>query len=111
MTRLETAATVAPPKSPCMNRREFLILGGTAVTVLATFGEGALAQQLVTSSYAPKVIGKLSDLEQGGEAIPFSYPTDDIENLLVMLDEEAGAGVGEARNVVAFNTICPHMGG
>ena len=111
MNKIETAARSAQPKRPCMNRRDFLVLGGTAVTVLATFGEGAFAQQLVTSSYTRKVIGKVSELEDAGVAVPFTYPTDDIENLLVMLDEEAGAGVGEDRNIVAFNTVCPHMGG
>lgn len=101
-----------PPKArhACMSRRDVLILGGTGVCVLATFGKGALAQQLVTSAYERKVIGKASALEPG-VAVPFTYPTDDIENILVMLAEEAGAGVGADRNIVAFNTVCPHMGG
>jgi arsenite oxidase small subunit len=64
----------------------------------------------VTSSYARKTVGKLSALKPG-EAVSFTYPTEDIENILVMLAEEAGGGVGEGRNVVAFNTICPHLGG
>ncbi|WP_175544721.1 Rieske 2Fe-2S domain-containing protein [Roseovarius azorensis] len=87
-----------------------MILGGTAITVLATYGTGPQAQELVSSAYTRKVIGKLSDLGPG-TAITFTYPNDDIENLLMMLNEEAGGGVGEARNIVAFNTICPHMGG
>lgn len=110
MTQVQTAPRAADEARACMNRRDFLILGGASVTVLAVFGKGALAQQLVTSSYARKVIGKVSELKPG-VAIPFNYPTDDIENLLVMLSEEAGAGVGEGRNIVAFNTVCPHMGG
>lgn len=110
MTDARTAPRAANPKRACLNRREFLILGGSAVTVLATFGEGAFAQQLVTSSYARKTIGKLSELKQG-KAVSFNYPTGDIENILVMLNEEAGAGVGKDRNIVAFNTVCPHMGG
>lgn len=93
-----------------MSRRSFLILGGSAVTIVATLCSGAEAQELVSSSYVRKTIGKVSELEPG-KAITFRYPTDDIENLLMMLNEEAGGGVGEARNIVAFNTICPHMGG
>lgn len=93
-----------------MSRRSFLILGGSAVTVLASYGNGAQAQELVSSSYIRKSIGKVSELEPG-KAIAFRYPTDDIENLLMMLNEEAGGGAGDARNIVAFNTICPHMGG
>lgn len=93
-----------------MSRRSFLILGGSAVTVLASYGTGAEAQNLVSSSYVRKVVGKVSDLVPG-KAVAFNYPTDDIENLLMMLNEEAGGGVGAERNIVAFNTICPHMGG
>ncbi|MGR3462349.1 MAG: Rieske 2Fe-2S domain-containing protein [Roseovarius sp.] len=92
------------------SRRNFLILGGASITVLATYGVGAEAQELVSSSYVRKVVGRVSDLEQG-VAATFYYPNDDIENILVMLNEEAGGGVGEGRNIVAFNTICPHQGG
>ncbi len=94
----------------CVDRRSFLILGGSAVTVLATFGQGADAQELVSSSYAHKPIGKMSALKPG-VPVSFTYPNDDIENILVMLNEPAGGGIGENRSVVAFNTICPHMGG
>lgn len=110
MTTLKPVSGAAASKSVCLNRRDFLILGGAAVTVIATFGNGAYAQELVTSSYARMIIGRLPDLRPG-EAAAFNYPTDDIENLLIMLNEEAGGGVGEKRNIVAFNTICPHMGG
>lgn len=93
-----------------ISRRNFLILGGTSIAVLATYGGGAEAQELVSSSYVRKVIGKVSEL-QPGTAIAFNYPNDDVENLLMMLNEEAGGGVGEGKNIVAFNTVCPHMGG
>ena len=106
------AATTKAGKALChsISRRNFLILGGASVTVLATYGTGSTAQELVSSSYVRTVVGKVSELEPG-VATSFSYPNDDIENVLVMLDEEAGGGVGEARNIVAFNTICPHQGG
>ena len=93
-----------------LTRRTFLVLGGTSVTILATYGSGAGAQELVSSSYVRKVIGRVSELE-AGKAIAFNYPNDDVENLLMVLNEEAGGGAGEGRNIVAFNTICPHMGG
>jgi len=99
-------------KAPCnsISRRNFLILGGASITVMATYGTGAQAQELVSSSYVRTLVGRVSELEPG-VATSFTYPNDDIENVLVMLDEEAGGGVGEARNIVAFNTICPHQGG
>lgn len=111
MTQAITArGTGHPHACQSLSRRNFLILGGTAVTVLATWGTGAQAQELVSSSYVRKVVGKLSEMAPG-RAVSFTYPTDNIENLLMMLNEEAGGGVGPGRNIVAFNTICPHMGG
>lgn len=110
MTESLTATPMRQAPRACVSRRNFLILGGAGVTVLATFGTGTTAQELVSSTYARQPIAKLSKLEPG-VPISFFYPTDDIENILVMLNEEAGAGIGPARNVVAFNTICPHMGG
>jgi len=110
MNMHKTASGATAQEGTCVSRRNFLILGGTAVTVIATFGEGAHAQELVTSSYARKVIGKVSALK-AGEAVAFNYPTDDIENILVQLSEEAGGGAGEGNRIVAFNTVCPHMGG
>jgi arsenite oxidase small subunit len=111
MTKAMTAKGVGHnPACSALSRRNFLILGGASVAVLGTYGHGAHAQELVSSSYARKVVGKVSELE-AGKALSFTYPTDEIENLLMMLNEEAGGGVGEGRNIVAFNTICPHMGG
>lgn len=109
-SRTSRTAAEAGRRRGCVNRRDFLILGGTGVTVLATFGTGAGAQELVTSAYARQAIARLDHL-QPGVPITSRYPTEDIENILVMLNEEAGAGIGPERNIVAFNTICPHMGG
>ena len=93
-----------------MTRREALILGGSTVAVMAVFGQGSHAQELVKSDYPRKVIARLADLAPG-KAVNFTYPNDDVENVLVRLGEEAGGGIGDGRNIVAFNTICPHMGG
>jgi arsenite oxidase small subunit len=111
MTKTTKAKSVGQEHAcSSMSRRRFLILGGSAITVVATYGSGVQAQDLVSSSYVRKVIGKVSELEKG-KAITFTYPNDDIDNLLMQLNEEAGGGVGEGRDIVAFNTICPHMGG
>ncbi|MFB3149572.1 MAG: hypothetical protein ACE10M_03280, partial [Alphaproteobacteria bacterium] len=62
----QTIETPRPTQGrACINRRDFLILGGASLTVMATFGQGAYAQDLVTSAYSHKVIGKLSELEPG----------------------------------------------
>jgi arsenite oxidase small subunit len=43
--------------------------------------------------------------------VEFTYPDDNVTNVLVRLGEPAGGGIGPGRDIVAFNTVCPHMGG
>lgn len=96
----------------CLNRRQFLVLGGASVAVLSTFGAGtAMAgSQLVGSRYPARRIGSLSQLEQG-QPIEFTYPNKEVSNVLVRLGEPAGGGIGPGADVVAFNSVCTHMGG
>jgi arsenite oxidase small subunit len=98
----------------CMNRRQLLVLGGTSVAVLAVLrADDLLAAQgakLVGSRYPAKRIGRLAELE-AKKPVEFTYPNKDVTNVLVKLGERAGAGIGPDQDVVAFNTVCPHMGG
>ncbi|HYD31927.1 MAG TPA: arsenate reductase (azurin) small subunit [Azospirillaceae bacterium] len=105
--------------SPCngsgfVSRRQFLIFGGTGLAVVGTLAasQTALAQaaQLVMSRYPEKRIATLKDLA-AKKPLTFHYPNDTVENVLVMLGEPAGGGIGPGRDIVAFNTVCPHMGG
>ena len=98
----------------CLGRRGFLILGGTAVTVLTTIRPGVSAfgqaLQLVMSAYPEKKVASLSAL-QPRTPVEFTYPNEDVRNVLVMLGERAGGGVGPNQDIIAFNTVCTHMGG
>ncbi len=102
------------PRHACLGRRELLITGGTAVTVLATFGRAGPAigqgMQLVMSRYPRRRVAALAELAPK-RPIPFRYPTEEVENLLIKLGEPAGGGIGPAADIVAFHTVCPHMGG
>lgn len=105
----------------CVSRRQMLVLGGSAITVVALSIDDAVAQvkkkgqpkpkaTLVKSAYEPKKIASLSQIK-AKTPIEFTYPNDDVTNILVKLGERAGAGVGADEDIVAFNTVCPHMGG
>lgn len=100
---------------PCLSRRQFLLAGGTGITVVA-LGEPAWAQgtglALQRSSYPRKLVGRVSQLTVD-QPRPFAYPWTDphSQSLLVKLGRPAGAGVGPQRDIVAFNTLCTHMGG
>ncbi len=99
----------------CLPRRAFLLAGGSAITIL---GLGSLSETLGATvalqraAYAPRRIGRLSALEDG-KPITFRYPWNDYNstNVLVKLGIRAGGGVGPGADVVAFSTLCTHMGG
>lgn len=104
--------------SCALTRRRFLTLSGAsvatvaAVTLLPRFpglaGTGASAVQL--EEYPRTLIGGLSSLVVD-EPVEFTYPYDSVTNFLVKLGERASGGVGPEDDVVAFNTVCTHMGG
>jgi arsenite oxidase small subunit len=99
----------------CLSRRAFLLSGGTAVSVLAlgglsrAFGQGAALQ---VATYPRKKIGRVNQLK-ADQPVTFQYPWKDFysTNMLVKLGVPAGGGVGPDRDIVAFSTLCTHMGG
>lgn len=98
----------------CMSRRSFLLAGG-AVIALAAIGTlpgtaSAASMHALMKSYPKVKIGTLSALKKG-IPIDFAYPYPNVQNMLVKLGTEAGAGAGPAKDIVAFNQQCTHMGG
>ena len=102
--------------NPCLSRRAFLVGTGAAAatTIFLTTIPGlkgkAVAAEMV--SYPKIKIGKLSALKNDAP-LPFSYPDKGPNslNMLIKLGEPAGGGIGPQRDVVAFSTLCTHMGG
>ncbi len=100
---------------PCLSRRAFLLAGGTTAVVIglgslsASFGQGVALQ---TAAYPRKRVGRVSQLVEG-QPITFKYPWNDVNstNALIRLGVPAGGGVGPGRDIVAFSTLCTHMGG
>ena len=99
----------------CLSRRAFLLSGGTAVTVMAlgrlseAFGHGIA---LKVASYPRRKIGRVSQLKPD-QPVSFQYPWKDFNstNMLVKVGVPAGGGVGPDQDIVAFSTLCAHMGG
>ena len=99
------------------SRRDFLMTGSGAVTATFLISCGALsggaeAQEVAGVRYERKAIGRISELAND-EPVRFAYPFDDVysQNTLVKLGTRAVGGVGSAQDIVAFNTLCTHMGG
>ena len=63
------------------------------------------------ATYEGQRIASLSDLRVG-EPLEFRYPWDhgNCVNYLIKLGVPAGGGVGPNQDIVAFNTLCTHMG-
>lgn len=95
----------------CLSRREFLLRGGTALTLvpLATLG-GIGTAHAVQADYPRHRVGQLSRLRLG-VPIHFDFPAPGFGNLLVQLGVPAGGGVGPMQDVVAFSLRCTHLGG
>ena len=103
---------------PCMTRRQFLLASGsvTLTTVFLPSIPGLLgraeAVPATLTKYPKKKVGKLSALKTD-EPVYFNYPFEDIysQNMLVKLGAPASGGVGSEQDIVAFSTLCTHMGG
>ncbi len=105
-----------PPSTPeGMTRRSFLVSGASGAMVTLLLPElSAFAQPGVAvvdlTEYPTKKIARLSQL-RNGEPHAFTYPLEKQPNFLVRLGEAAQGGVGPDRDVVAFSSLCTHMGG
>ena len=105
-----------PSGGPCLSRRSFFLRSGAVVggTVLLTNIPGlegkALAAEVV--GYPRKLVGHMSKL-RAKKPVSFTYPDDGMNSssVLVKLAAPAGGGIGGDADVVAFNTLCTHMGG
>ena len=95
-----------------LTRRRFLFLAaatvGTVTLASVVPGTSFLAE---VASYEGVKVGTVSGLPLG-QGQEFRYPWDhgNCINYLVKLGAPAGGGVGPDQDIVAFNTICPHMG-
>ena len=99
----------------CRGRRAFLI--GSGATIAGTmllpplFGMDGKALAAEVARYPNMRIGSLSQLKRG-KPLRFRYPNDvaGSASLLIKLGEPAGGGIGPDRDIVAFNSMCTHMG-
>lgn len=97
----------------CLSRRAFLLTGGTAAGVVMVAGiPGLVNAALQTATYPRRRVGRLSALKVDAPQF-IQYPWKDPYSMamLVKLGTPAAGGVGPQRDVVAFSTLCTHMGG
>jgi len=90
-----------------------LAVGGIAAVLKSITNPGPSAAGTAVSSGSrqfPRVkVAQLNDLTIG-QPIAFNYPLDNEPNILVKLGTKAEGGVGPNEDIVAFSSICQHLG-
>lgn len=98
-----------------ISRRNFLKVGGAAAAVSGTMGhttpaEAATAEAgRTTLPYTPKGLGQASKLRVN-EPVNFTFPDASSPCVLVKTGSRVEGGVGPEGDIVAFSTMCTHMG-
>ncbi len=107
---------IATHHNNCLSRRAFLLRSGmvAAGSLVLPLVPGLNGQTLAAqvAHYPRMFITRISTLERHTPVL-FNYPDHQRNStcMLVKLGARAGGGLGPARDIVAFNTLCPHMGG
>lgn len=98
-----------------ISRRGFLKAGG-GVAAGVVIGVPALTQGATSSSegrvnlpYPMNAITKAKKL-QVNTPVPFSYPDSASPCVLIKMGTPVPGGVGPERDIVAYSTLCTHMG-
>ena len=95
----------------CVTRRDVLLAGGTAgAAMLLTVPGLQWPAWAKTAGYPRKKVAKVSEL-MTDDPIDFEYPDEKSPAMIVKLGVPAGGGIGGDNDIVAFSTLCTHMGG
>lgn len=98
-----------------ISRRSFLKAGGAAAAVGTTVTQVPAAQAATgeagrtTLPYTPKSLGPASRLRTN-EPVSFTFPDASSPCVLVKTGARVEGGVGPEGDIVAFSTLCTHMG-
>ena len=92
---------------PCKHRRNFLV--ASATTMATSLLSNLNASNIEKVETQRKKIIALKDMKEN-EPFYFSYPDEEKNSFIVKLGESAGGGIGEEKDIVAFNHYCTHMG-
>lgn len=87
-----------------------LAIGGIGAVLKSITNPASSSGATAGSAGFPRVkVAQLNDL-QVGQSVAFNYPLDDEPNILVKLGVKAIGGIGVDGDIVAFSSICQHLG-
>lgn len=95
-----------------ITRRDFLKAGGSVVAavpvVASTSAEAAVADRPALQ-YPAKGIGRVASMS-ANNPVAFTYPDASSPCVALKMGAPVPGGVGPDRDVVAYSTLCTHMG-
>jgi arsenite oxidase small subunit len=97
-----------------VSRREFLKLTGSAAAGAAALPTSAMAAPAADAGdavlpYKAKMVGKAAALAVN-QAVAFTFPDASSPCALLKLGAPVEGGVGPNQDIVAYSTMCTHMG-
>ena len=101
-------------KPPAAGRRDFLkgMVGVSSLILFASlvdFGKVFEPIQVVIPPWPRVKIANEKDL-QVNTPISFAYPLTSTPNILVKVGQKVSNGVGPNEDIIAFSTVCQHLG-
>jgi arsenite oxidase small subunit len=88
----------------------FLAIGGIAAVLKSITNPASPSSTATGPARFPRFkVAQLSNL-QVGQPVAFNYPLDTEPSILVKLGVKAEGGVGPDEDIVAFSSICQHLG-
>jgi arsenite oxidase small subunit len=103
---------VSRAKRAGISRRHFLAIAGIGGTAVVAGGLAACqtnAPQAGQSAFPATTLAKLTDLKVG-QVTQAKYPDDKSPVMLLKLGQRVPDGVGPDGDVVAYSSICTHLG-
>jgi arsenite oxidase small subunit len=104
----------APPGRRGLTRKQALagagavaVAGGAAAAIVVAIGDdddGGEAQ-----GYPRRKVARKGDLKPN-EPVTFEYPRKGQQSVLIDLGQEVPGGVGDDSSIVAYSSLCQHMG-
>lgn len=99
-----------------LSRRQFLKFSGGIATATGAAVGGIGAAEAATGDvgratlpYKPKVVARAAQLKEN-VPVGFNFPDDASPCSLVKMGRPVPGGVGPNRDIVAYSTLCTHMG-
>jgi arsenite oxidase small subunit len=95
-----------PPPPTTQTVTQTVTVGSTGSS---TTGESETSSSTSSSPFPRVMVANITDLS-GGKTVVFNYPLEETPNVLAKLGAKAEGGVGPDGDIVAFSTLCQHLG-